>query len=163
MKKRFVFGLIALVFAFQPLFAIGNTEQSPQNTGLVTGKGQAKYVFLFVGDGMGPSQFSAAEYYLASKDNVTNYNIKRLNFTQFPVAGMTNTHDYGSLITDSASAGTAFASGKKTLSSMINVDPKDGRTPYKPIVHTLVGCFGLTLVAPLTVFAGGMLLKKETL
>ena len=26
------------------------------------------------------------------------------------------------------------------------------------VVHTLVGCFGLTLVAPLTVFAGGMLL-----
>jgi len=29
------------------------------------------------------------------------------------------------------------------------------------IVHTLVGCFGLTLVAPLTVFAGGMLLGQK--
>jgi len=29
------------------------------------------------------------------------------------------------------------------------------------IVHTLVGCFGLMLVAPLTVFAGGMLLGKQ--
>jgi uncharacterized membrane protein len=29
------------------------------------------------------------------------------------------------------------------------------------IVHTLVGCFGLTLVAPLTVFAGGMLLGRK--
>jgi uncharacterized membrane protein len=28
------------------------------------------------------------------------------------------------------------------------------------IVHTLVGCFGLTLVAPLTVFAGGIILGK---
>jgi len=28
------------------------------------------------------------------------------------------------------------------------------------VVHTLVGCFGLLLVAPLTVFAGGMLLTK---
>jgi uncharacterized membrane protein len=28
------------------------------------------------------------------------------------------------------------------------------------VVHTLVGCFGLILVAPLTVFAGGMLLQK---
>lgn len=27
------------------------------------------------------------------------------------------------------------------------------------VVHTLVGCFGLLLVAPLTVFAGGMLIK----
>ncbi|MDR1986353.1 MAG: YibE/F family protein [Treponema sp.] len=32
------------------------------------------------------------------------------------------------------------------------------------VVHTLVGCFGLVLVAPLTVFAGGMILgnRKET-
>ena len=29
------------------------------------------------------------------------------------------------------------------------------------IIHTLVGCFGLILVAPLTVFAGGMLLKRN--
>ena len=29
------------------------------------------------------------------------------------------------------------------------------------IVHTLVGCFGLLLIAPLTVLAGGILLKKE--
>jgi uncharacterized membrane protein len=29
------------------------------------------------------------------------------------------------------------------------------------VVHTLVGCFGLILVAPLTVFAGGMLLKRQ--
>ncbi|MCL2273226.1 MAG: YibE/F family protein, partial [Treponema sp.] len=29
------------------------------------------------------------------------------------------------------------------------------------IVHTLVGCFGLILVAPLTVFAGGMILGKS--
>jgi uncharacterized membrane protein len=30
------------------------------------------------------------------------------------------------------------------------------------IVHTLVGCFGLMLVAPLTVFSGGMLLTSNT-
>jgi uncharacterized membrane protein len=29
------------------------------------------------------------------------------------------------------------------------------------VVHTLVGCFGLMLVAPLTVFAGGMLLGRQ--
>jgi uncharacterized membrane protein len=29
------------------------------------------------------------------------------------------------------------------------------------IVHTLVGCFGLTLVAPLTVFAGGIIIKGQ--
>ena len=29
------------------------------------------------------------------------------------------------------------------------------------VIHTLVGCFGLLLVAPLTVFAGGMLLGRQ--
>jgi uncharacterized membrane protein len=30
------------------------------------------------------------------------------------------------------------------------------------VVHTLVGCFGLVLVAPLTVFSGGMILGRKT-
>jgi uncharacterized membrane protein len=29
------------------------------------------------------------------------------------------------------------------------------------VVHTLVGCFGLVLVAPLTVFAGGIILGRR--
>ena len=134
-KKKILISFLAIAFAFQPLFALGGSDGSTKNTDTVSGAGKAKYVFLFVADGMGPSQFSATEYYLASKDNITNYNINRLRFTNFPVSGMTNTHDYGSLITDSASAGTAFASGRKTLSSMINVDPRDGKTPYKSIAE----------------------------
>ena len=134
MKKRMLLVLTVLAFVFQPLYAKGSTDNNVQNSS-VAEQGKAKYVFLFVGDGMAPSQFTATEYYLASKDNVTNYGISRLCFTQFPVTGISNTHDYGSLITDSASAGTAFASGKKTLSSMINVDPRDGRTPYKTIAE----------------------------
>ena len=134
MKKKILIVLAVLVVAFQPLFAKGGTDNNTRNTS-VTGQGQAKYVFLFVADGMAPSQFTATEYYLASKDNIKNYSINRLSFTQFPVTGISNTHDYGSLITDSASAGTAFASGKKTLSSMINVDPRDGKTPYKTIAE----------------------------
>jgi len=102
---------------------------------LVDGKGQAKYVFVFVGDGMSTTHMAAAEYYLASKDNHKNYDLTRLNFSKFPIVGLSNTHDYGSLITDSASAGTAFASGRKTLSSMINVEPGDGRTPIKTIAE----------------------------
>jgi alkaline phosphatase len=35
--------------------------------------------------------------------------IVKLNFTQFPVKGITTTYDAGSFITDSASAGTAIA------------------------------------------------------
>ena len=134
MKKRILIVLAVLALIFQPLFASGSSSGSSRNAATASA-GQAKYVFLFVADGMGPSQFGATEYYLASKDNINNYDVKRLNFTQFPVSGIINTHDYGSLITDSASAGTAFAAGRKTLSSMINVDPRDGRTPYKTIAE----------------------------
>jgi len=125
--------LAALVVMLQPMFARGGSEAGAQN--FSGAGGQAKYVFLFVGDGMAPTQVSTTEYYLATRENNMNFDINRLRFTQFPTAGLMNTHDYGSLITDSASAGTAFATGRKTLSSMINVDPRDGRTPYKTIAE----------------------------
>ncbi|MCL2758849.1 MAG: alkaline phosphatase, partial [Treponema sp.] len=134
MKKRFLFTISAIVLFFTVISCAPKTAVVDGIT-VAGGKGQAKYVFVFVGDGMSNAHFAAAEYYLATKDNHKNYGLTRLNFTQFPVVGLANTHDYGSLITDSASAGTAFASGKKTLSSMINVDPRDGRTPYKTIAE----------------------------
>jgi alkaline phosphatase len=93
----------------------------------------AKYVFLFIGDGMAMPQINAAEAYanaVASKD----VNIKRLRFSQFPVVGLTTTYDAGSLITDSASAGTALATGNKTLSGVINMDPSK-TTKYTPITE----------------------------
>ena len=137
MKKKLIITLAVLIVSiviFQPLLAMGSGESGPQSSAAAAG-GQAKYVFLFVGDGMAPTQVSATEYYLATRENNMNFDINRLRFTQFPSAGLMNTHDYGSLITDSASAGTAFATGRKTLSSMINVDPRDGRTPYKTIAQ----------------------------
>lgn len=94
---------------------------------------RAKYVFLFIGDGMAMGQISAAEVYanaLSSKD-VT---IKKLGFSQFPVAGLTTTYDAGSIITDSASAGTAIATGHKTLSGVINMDPSK-TVSYKTIAE----------------------------
>ncbi|OHE67593.1 MAG: alkaline phosphatase, partial [Treponema sp. GWB1_62_6] len=93
----------------------------------------AKYVFLFIGDGMSMSQVNAAEVYanaLASKD----VNIKKLGFSKFPVAGLTTTYDAGSIITDSASAGTAIATGHKTLGGVINMDPTK-TIPYKTIAE----------------------------
>jgi alkaline phosphatase len=83
---------------------------------------RAKYVFLFIGDGMAMPQIGSAEIYsnaLAAKDVA----VKRLGFSSFPVAGLTTTYDASSFITDSASAGTAMATGNKTLSGVINMDP----------------------------------------
>ena len=46
----------------------------------------------------------------------------RLNMTKLPVLGMQTTYDAHALMTDSASAGTAFACGIKTLSGVIGMD-----------------------------------------
>ncbi len=81
-----------------------------------------KYVFLFIGDGMSMTQVNAAEIYTNAVSS-NDIAIKKLRFSQFPVAGMTTTYEAGSFITDSASAGTAMASGNKTLSGVINMDP----------------------------------------
>jgi len=83
---------------------------------------KAKYVFVFIGDGMSMAQVSAAEVYSkAMADRTPGF--AKLGFTRFPAQGLTTTYDASSIITDSASAGTAIASGNKTLSGVINMDP----------------------------------------
>ena len=90
--------------------------------------GQAKYVFLFIGDGMSPSQISAAESYKAVIEGKGDRpGIARLNFTTFPHQAMTTTYSSESLITDSAAAGTAIASGTKTYNAGVGVDA-DGKS-----------------------------------
>jgi alkaline phosphatase len=120
LKIRITILACILAFCVQPLFARGVSGDSARNTATAV-NGQAKYVFLFIGDGMAMSQISSAEVFStarASKD----INVTRLGFTRFPVAGLTTTYDAGTFITDSASAGTAIATGNKTLSGVINMD-----------------------------------------
>jgi len=83
---------------------------------------KAKYVFVFIGDGMSMAQVSAAEVYSKAMADKTPGFVK-LGFSQFPAQGMTTTYDATSIITDSASAGTAIATGNKTASGVINMDP----------------------------------------
>ncbi|MDR2401287.1 MAG: alkaline phosphatase [Deferribacteraceae bacterium] len=96
---------------------------------------QAKYIFLFIGDGMAMPQISSAEVYAGALAG-SDVDIKKLTFTRFPNAGIMTTYDAGSFITDSASAGTAMASGYKTLSGIINMDPAK-RVKYTPITYDM--------------------------
>jgi alkaline phosphatase len=84
----------------------------------LVGLSQAKYVFMFIGDGMSLTQIKSAELYLS---DINNRDINLL-MTQFKAAGMTTTYSSNSAITDSAAAGTALATGYKTLSGVINMD-----------------------------------------
>lgn len=75
-----------------------------------------KYVFLFIGDGMGPEQVKLAE--IAAKANGGE-----LRMTQLPVKGQISTHSANRPVTDSAAAGTALATGQKTNNGMLGMVP----------------------------------------
>ncbi len=95
-----------------------------------------KYVFMFIGDGMGNPQVAATQYYLGSVANPdAEYPVPgQLSFTQFPYLGMMTTYDASSFCPDSASTATSMASGEKTLSGVINYDVTL-TTPFKLITE----------------------------
>ena len=94
---------------------------------------EAKYVFYFIGDGMGPTQVLNAEMYQAAIQGI-NGRIP-LCMTQFPYSGQAATFSASDGITDSAAAGTCLASGKKTNNGMIGQAP-DG-TPVTSVAAML--------------------------
>ena len=80
---------------------------------------QAKYVFYFIGDGMGMGHVNTAEYY----NRLVLGNDKPLLMTTFPVSSFALTYSASSKITDSAAAGTALSTGNKTKNGMIAMTP----------------------------------------
>ena len=69
--------------------------------------GTPKYVFYFIGDGLGASQRQFSEFFLRAK---THNPSRKLLMNTFEVAGINSTYAADTLITDSAAAGTALAS-----------------------------------------------------
>ncbi|MDR3164657.1 MAG: alkaline phosphatase [Synergistaceae bacterium] len=88
----------------------------------------AKYIFLFIGDGMGTAQRNAAEVYLAGMREAQGDVAPReaqLTMNLLPVQGFIRT-DSLSGVTDSAAAGTALAAGRKTQNGAVAMNPKSG-------------------------------------
>ena len=85
---------------------------------------KAKYVFVFIGDGMGLQQVNAAEIYKSSLEaSGKEPSLKKLHLSSLPVQGMITTYSSNSFITDSAPAATSLASGYKTDNGVIGMDP----------------------------------------
>lgn len=91
---------------------------------------QAKYVFYFIGDGMGVNQVQGTEIYRAELEG--KMGIAPLLFTQFPYSTVAITNSATNRVTDSAAAGTALASGRKTKNSAIGV-LEDQETPINSV------------------------------
>ncbi|HOZ19985.1 MAG: Alkaline phosphatase 4 precursor [Bacteroidetes bacterium ADurb.Bin139] len=82
---------------------------------------QAKYVFYFIGDGMGLAQVALAEAWLAHTEDEIGF--EKLSFTEFPVFGTATTFSTYNFITCSSASGTALATGHKTVNGMLGVTP----------------------------------------
>lgn len=82
---------------------------------------KAKYVFYFIGDGMGFSHIALTEAYLATREGKIGSN--PVCFSQFPVMGMATTYSHSNYITCSSAAGTALSTGYKTNNGMLGVTP----------------------------------------
>jgi alkaline phosphatase len=108
MRRFFIFTVFAAMFIFAQSVC-----------------GQAKYVFYFIGDGMGVNIVNATEAYLSAMNGERGS--ASLLMTQFPVASVATTFSADADVTDSAASGTALSTGKKTNNGVIGLDPEYNR------------------------------------
>ena len=85
--------------------------------------GEAKYVFYFIGDGMGSNQVLAAEMYRSAVRGKPLGRVQTL-MTQMPYMGHLSTHSASNGITDSSAAGTCLATGTKTTNGTMGLSPE---------------------------------------
>ena len=90
---------------------------------------QLRYIFLFIGDGMGYAHVQATEDALAADAR------EPLCFTSFPVQGSVKTNNVDGEVTDSAAAATAISTGQKTTNGYLGMDPQKNR--IETIAETL--------------------------
>ena len=91
---------------------------------------QAKYVFYFIGDGMGVNQVQGTELFQGELEG--KIAVMPLCFTQFPSSTVSTTYSATNGVTDSAAAGTALATGNKTKNGAIGV-LEDLTTPVNSV------------------------------
>lgn len=109
LSKKFVCRTI--LSAAMVLFVLSGAVATAETT-LYKGA-PAKYVFLFIGDGMGIPQKTAAELFTG----------ETLEMNKFPAQGLTTTFAADRFITGSAASATALAAGQKTNIGMLGMAP----------------------------------------
>ena len=88
--------------------------------------GEIKYVFYFIGDGMGSNQVLGAEMYRSALQGEPLGRVQTL-MTTFPYSGSASSYSKSNGITDSAAAGTCLATGQKTKNGMLGLGPDSTR------------------------------------
>ncbi|WP_230633159.1 alkaline phosphatase [Paenibacillus athensensis] len=93
-------------------------------------------VIVMIGDGMGPAEITAARYYAKTflqKDRLELDNYYVGKATTFSQQSPYSTES--GAVTDSAAAGTAFATGNKTYNNAISVSNNDMAKPYASVIE----------------------------
>lgn len=85
-------------------------------------EGKAKYIFLFIGDGMSATEVDLTESWLSYKAGKVGG--ENLTMSTFPVYGHCTTYSFDRHATCSAAAGTAISCGQKTTKNRIGTDPE---------------------------------------
>jgi len=132
MKKRILSTILVIMVlvATVPL-STTNADIGVTSTNTTTvGDQNAKYIFYFIGDGLGAAQRQLAEYYLQT---TTGDSSTKLLMNDLEYSAINTTHSANTLVTDSAAAGTALATGYKTNNGMISV-LEDG-SPVETLVE----------------------------
>lgn len=94
----------------------------------VSSQKKVKNIILMIGDGMSFAHIDSARIKACGARG-------RLNMERMPVTGLVKTHSHSHLATDSAAAGTAFATGTKTYNGAISMNPDK-----KPLLTILEAC-----------------------
>ena len=84
---------------------------------------KAKYIFYFIGDGMGVNQVNGTEMFMGELEG--KIGTVPLCFASFPTAIVATSFSATNSVTDSAAGGTALSTGKKTKNGAIGVTTTD--------------------------------------
>ena len=85
-------------------------------------EGRPKNIILLIGDGTGLNQITLSRMAISGVNS-------RLYIDQLPYSGISLTHSADNIITDSAAAATAWATGTKTKNKFISVTPNEKVLP----------------------------------
>lgn len=137
LKKKAIKAALAGCVALTAL-SISGVSAAETATKPVSGSAPSKNLIVLIGDGMGPAQVTAARNYL-----MYNKGIEHLTLDSIYVGQATTYADRGEdggtivsgVVTDSASAGTAFATGNKTYNAAISVSNEDVSKPFASVIE----------------------------
>ena len=115
MKRRLlIWGQIIAAATLLGLVIANCIENLPKK------ESRAKYIFLFIGDGMGATHVATAESYLSYKEGKLGG--EQLLMTQFPIYGTATTHSANRNVTCSSAAATAIACGEKANNGTVGIN-----------------------------------------